>query len=64
MEELVGLYEVDEGLAEPAPETITLFDDLLRSGAHFKAAQRVLAGRFPGVAMVGVFLARVVAPRQ
>jgi hypothetical protein len=61
--EIAELYQIDESLAAPAPKGIGLFEDLLTSGAHFKAAQEVLERRFPGVLVIGVFLARRVRDR-
>jgi predicted amidophosphoribosyltransferase len=58
--EIAELYQVDESLAEPSPKGIVLFDDILTSGAHFRAAREVLGRRFPGAVVVGVFLARTV----
>lgn len=37
---------------------VAVVDDLLTSGAHFRAAKRVLTRRFPGIEVVGLFLAR------
>ena len=51
-------YRVDETLAEPRPREIALFDDVLTTGAHFKASQRILEEHYPGVRVVGVFIAR------
>ena len=59
-EEIAANYRIFEVLAEPAPATIGLFDDVLTTGAHFKAAQEVLSRRFPGVPILGIFLARTV----
>jgi predicted amidophosphoribosyltransferase len=56
--EIAARYEIDENLAEPEPQGIALFDDILTSGAHFKAAQEILGERSPGVMVIGVFLAR------
>ncbi len=52
-------YTIDERLADPAPRAIGIFDDVLTTGAHFKAAKNVLAARFPGIPIVGIFVARV-----
>ena len=48
-------YRIDETLAAPEPGVV---DDLLTSGAHFRAAKRVLRQRFAGIEAVGLFLAR------
>lgn len=58
IEELVECMTITESLADPEPRTIGIVDDVLTTGRHFKAAQRVLATRFPGVATVGIFIAR------
>ena len=55
---LAALYEIDETLASPPPRALGLFDDVLTTGAHFKAAQQVLLARFPGTPIAGIFLAR------
>lgn len=61
-EGLAALYGIDERLAEPAPKTVALFDDLLVTGASFKAAEIVLKTRFPEVKIYGLFLARRALP--
>jgi adenine/guanine phosphoribosyltransferase-like PRPP-binding protein len=35
-----------------------LVDDVLTTGAHFKAAQAILQKAFPGVLIIGFFIAR------
>lgn len=57
-QELIDNYRIDEGAARPAPKGIALFDDVLTNGTHFKAAQAVLQTRYPGIDVVGVFIAR------
>jgi hypothetical protein len=57
-------YYILEERAEPEPELVFLFDDVLTTGSHFKAAQRVIGNRFPGTVVVGLFLARAVRPVQ
>lgn len=57
-------YSVDEDRADPEPETIVLFDDVLTTGCHFKAMEMVLKARFPEVEILGLFLARTVRPPQ
>jgi hypothetical protein len=56
--ELLENYFLDESLAEPAPKVIGVVDDVLTTGAHFKAAKRLLSGRFATVAIYGLFVAR------
>ncbi|EGF93795.1 hypothetical protein ABI_00270 [Asticcacaulis biprosthecium C19] len=60
IEELVGLYQVDETQAHPRPEVIGIVDDVLTTGTHFRAVQQVLNERFPGVICIGLFIARCV----
>jgi hypothetical protein len=57
-------YSVDEDYADPEPESIVLFDDVLTTGCHFKAMEMVLKDRFPEVEILGLFLARTVRPPQ
>ena len=56
-------YHLDEGLASPRPSAIAIVDDLLTTGAHFRAAKSVLTARFPGVPVLGLFIARRVPDR-
>lgn len=51
-------YEIDETLVEPTPARIAVVDDVLTTGAHFKAMKMTLEDAFPGVPVVGLFLAR------
>lgn len=57
--DLQTVYFLDETLTAPEPKVIGVFDDVLTTGAHFKAAKNVLETRFPGVPVVGIFVARV-----
>jgi len=56
--EIEALYRIDETLAEPAPRIVALVDDLLTTGAHFRAATSVLRAHFAGIAGIGLFVAR------
>lgn len=51
-------YRIDEALITPEPAFIAIVDDVLTTGAHFRAASSVLAARFPAVQLVGLFIAR------
>ena len=58
VEELVQNMEIAEELAEPRPTHIGIFDDVITAGVHFRAMSRALNNRFPGVPLVGLFVAR------
>ena len=45
-------YEIDEALTMPAPTSIAVVDDVLTTGAHFRAARAVLASRFSTAAAI------------
>lgn len=62
VEELLNLYVIDEGIAHPAPQAIGIVDDVLTAGTHFRAMHTVLTNRFPGVPIIGLFVARRVFP--
>ena len=55
------LYRIDESLEAPGAGLVIVVDDLLTSGAHFRAAQRVLSRRYADIDVAGLFLARRVA---
>jgi hypothetical protein len=56
--ELLESMTIAEELADPAPISLGIVDDVLTTGRHFKAVQEILQGRFPNVPIVGVFVAR------
>ena len=58
VEELSDNYVIDETLVDPPPRVIGMIDDVLTTGSHFKAAQRLLRRRFPSVMIYGIFVAR------
>jgi len=49
---------VDENLIDPIPHAIVIFDDVITSGASFKAAQKILQNKYSEIPIVGVFVAR------
>jgi predicted amidophosphoribosyltransferase len=57
-ETLEALYTLNPRWLVPTPTVIGLFDDVLTTGAHFKAAQSLLNKAFPGVRIIGLFIAR------
>ncbi len=57
-------YAIDDSCSRPEPRAIALFDDVLTTGAHFRAASSVLRERYPNVPIVGIFYARCVPPND
>jgi predicted amidophosphoribosyltransferase len=51
-------YSIDDALKNPAPQVIGLVDDVLTTGAHYRAASAVLKEAFPDVRVIGLFIAR------
>lgn len=62
VEQLLEAYEIDESLTSPTPGKIAIVDDVLTAGTHYRAMHTVLSARFPGVPVVGIFIARRVFP--
>lgn len=56
--QIEAAYRIDEALIAPEPAFIAVVDDVLTTGAHFRAASAVLAARFPAARLVGLFIAR------
>jgi hypothetical protein len=63
VQDLLAIYEIDENLAAPAPTKIAIIDDVLTAGTHYRAMHIRLAQRFPGVPIVGMFIARRIFPQ-
>lgn len=57
-EALRAAYQVDGALIRPTPNRVALIDDVLTTGAHFKAGQALLQRAFPGTPIIGLFIAR------
>lgn len=57
-DDLKECYEIDKKLIEPLPNNIILFDDVMTTGSHFKAAQSILCEIFPNANILGLFIAR------
>jgi hypothetical protein len=51
-------YQIEASLVEPTPSQIAVVDDVLTTGAHFKAMKRILQETFPDAPVIGLFLAR------
>jgi hypothetical protein len=55
---IVDNFEIDEAFCKPPPTRIALVDDVLTTGAHFRAGKLLLQGRFRKAHIIGVFIAR------
>ncbi len=64
VEQLLELYSINEAITAPAPQAIGIVDDVLTAGTHYRAMHKVLASRFPGVPIIGLFVARRVFPND
>ena len=63
-QDLIENYYIDKKLIDPKPKRIILFDDVLTTGKHFAAAKRVLGEQYPGIEILGIFVARNVRPED
>ena len=57
-EEIEARYAIDETITESTPSVLAVTDDLLTTGAHFRAMKSILSVRFPESPVVGLFIAR------
>lgn len=64
LEQLLQLYEIDEGAAAPEPRAIGIIDDVLTAGTHYRAMHSILSARFPAAPIIGLFVARRIFPPQ
>jgi predicted amidophosphoribosyltransferase len=58
--ELLESYSINEGLVTPAPRLITIVDDVLTAGTHYKAMKTILSERFPDTPISALFVARTI----
>ena len=57
-EDIEANYSIDELRRNPPPRIIGLFDDVLTTGAHFRAASSILRRAYPNTRIIGLFIAR------
>jgi len=55
---LIEIYKLDMLLVEGVRNTIIIYDDMLTTGAHFRAMKSVLLTQFPDSVIAGLFIAR------
>jgi len=58
VDRLLQSLGLNESVAVPEPAKIGVIDDVLTTGAHFRAARYLLQRRFPSAHIVGFFAAR------
>ena len=60
--ELQATLQINESQTAPPPNHIFLIDDVITTGCSFMVCKRMLVGRFPGVKITGMFVARRALP--
>jgi len=55
-------FDNSTGKPDIQPGVIFVFDDMLTTGAHYLAITQMLAKHFPGVPIIGNFIARRIVP--
>jgi len=58
---LQARYTIDRRLLAPVPQIVAIVDDLLTTGAHFKAVSAMVRRVFPDTKIIGLFIARRVS---
>ncbi len=58
--ELIQNYEINQSCTEPPPKIAIIVDDLVTTGAHFKAMQSVLIAEFGQIKTLGLFMGRCI----
>ncbi|SOD42414.1 hypothetical protein [Nitrosovibrio sp. Nv4] len=57
-DELAENYRIDQSIVNPIPTVALIIDDVLTTGSHFKAVQKVIHAEMPHVQTLGLFIAR------
>lgn len=57
-DEILARYQIEPAFRLPVPGAIAICDDVLTTGAHYRAAQTIIQHAFPGVRTIGLFIAR------
>ena len=56
--EIADVYKFIKILDRPIPELIAIVDDVLTTGAHYKAMKDILVIQYPKAKVIGLFLTR------
>lgn len=59
-----AFFALNDLAADPKPSAVVLVDDVLTTGSHFRAARSVVRKRWPGLRIIGLFLARACSRRK
>jgi predicted amidophosphoribosyltransferase len=54
----INNFIFDKSQSDPKPRAIIFFDDIITSGAHFKAGQAIIVKEYSDVPIIGLFVAR------
>lgn len=57
-EEIITLYSINTHLIQGIRPHVIIFDDMLTTGSHYKAAQELLLKGIPDINIYGLFVAR------
>lgn len=57
-DEIQALYSLQDNLLNPTPSRVVICDDVLTTGAHYRAAHTLLCAALPRAEIVGCFISR------
>ena len=57
-DQIAANYILDQSLLLPTPNLIFICDDVITTGSHFKAVQKIIRTQFPETSVCGLFIAR------
>lgn len=58
IKDLMSIYQLDESIATDNLSYIGIVDDVLTTGAHYRAMKNILNAKFSNIPVVGIFIAR------
>ncbi|MHB1664261.1 MAG: hypothetical protein ACYCT7_03220 [bacterium] len=62
IDKLCNNYEIDNSLnlVDLSPDIVILVDDVLTTGRHFKAMQKIINNNYKDISIAGIFIARTI----